>query len=246
VYFCFVQKRFEVGKNYFQFKQFRIEQKSGGLKVTTDACLFGAWVAREEQHRTINRALDIGTGTGLLALMLAQRNPCEIEAIELNGAASDEAKLNFENSPWADRLKIHPGALQGFQTVGCFDVILCNPPFFHGDLKGKSHAKNQAMHSDGLTSEELALHTHRLLAPDGRMYVLYPPKEMELFAGHLAGYGLHAFVRVTVHDREGGRALREMAGFGRRGGQVIEEQIFIKNAEGYSMAFQGLVADYYL
>ncbi|NJL13777.1 MAG: methyltransferase [Microscillaceae bacterium] len=117
-----------MANTFFQFKQFRVEQAGAALKVCTDACLFGAWLPAQSAISI----LDIGTGTGLLALMLAQRTPARLTAIEIDPQAAQQAQANFLQSPWTHRLQLIAGAAQDFarQTTEKFDWIVSNPPFF--------------------------------------------------------------------------------------------------------------------
>lgn len=113
---------------YFQFKQFRIDQDQTAMKVTTEACILGAWVDEQIPPQTV---LDIGTGTGLLALMLAQKFPqAEIDAVEIDQGAFTQAHANFHSSPWPERLQVFHQRIQDFDPGKKYDLIISNPPFF--------------------------------------------------------------------------------------------------------------------
>ena len=234
---------------YFQFKQFRIEQALSGMKVTTDGCLFGAWVADwiKKQKDQPGRILDVGTGTGLLTLMLAQvTKNCRIDAIEINRAAYEEAKENFSNSPWADRLGIFHTSVQQFETNQPYDLIICNPPFFKDNLKGRMSDKNQAIHSDSLPVEELAAGINRSLAENGVAFVMYPEWEATAFAGQMK-LGWHLQQKLTVFHREGAKPLRVITAFGKKQSQTNETSLIIRETEGsYSKDFSRLLDSYYL
>ncbi|MEM9340902.1 MAG: methyltransferase, partial [Bacteroidota bacterium] len=162
---------------YFQFKKFRIDQVRSGMKVTTDSCLFGAWIANhiKKHHPEPSKVLDIGTGTGLLALMMGQvTQNTRIDAIEMNEESFCEAKENFENSKWSDRLAAYHTSIQNFQPQEKYDLIICNPPFFKDNLKGAKRNKNQAIHNDSLSIDDLSKGINELLTRDGSAYVMYP------------------------------------------------------------------------
>ncbi|UOQ68481.1 methyltransferase [Hymenobacter volaticus] len=151
------------------------------MKVSTDACVLGA-VADVAGAR---RILDIGTGTGLLALMAAQRNPiAQIEAVELDEAAATQAQTNFTESPWAHQLTLHAQALAEFAATmpSPFDHILCNPPFFRHSLRPPDARRATARHTapDTLTFAELAHFAMHFLAPEGRLTVLLPPPKCSI------------------------------------------------------------------
>src|SRR5262245_3491214 len=129
-----------MANNYFQFKQFTIHQDRCAMKVTTDSCLFGAWVAsRESAARsspgTRRRILDIGGGTGLLALMLAQRTNAFIDSIEIDKDAFQQAEENVKASPWSDRISLYHGDAREFSFQHKYQTIICNPPFYEKELK---------------------------------------------------------------------------------------------------------------
>lgn len=158
----------------FRFKQFTIHQDRTPMKVGTDGVLLGAWADSEHAHRI----LDIGTGTGLIALMSAQRNPsAHIDAIEIEPGACQQARENILASPWAQRIEFIPTALQNFSPGKHYDHIVCNPPFFIGSTKTPSAGRTLARHCDSLPHTELISHTARLLAPEGNFCLILPPQE---------------------------------------------------------------------
>ena len=137
-----------MANQYFQFKQFTVQQDACAMKVTTDACLFGAWVANRINGLDLKgkHFLDIGTGTGLLSLMVAQQTDASIDAVEIETAAANQAQENFEQSPWNNKLFLHNSSIQTFIPQHKYDFIFTNPPFFFNDLKSKNHARNIALH----------------------------------------------------------------------------------------------------
>ena len=145
-----------MANNYFQFKQFTVYQGGCAMKVCTDACIFGAVVsAQAGNNPLIKNVLDIGTGTGLLSLMMAQKTAALIDAIEIDPLAFVQAAKNFEQSPWHNKLTIHNTDVLEFHPEKKYDLIISNPPFFEGDLKSENRKKNAAKHDTTLTLEML-------------------------------------------------------------------------------------------
>jgi tRNA1Val (adenine37-N6)-methyltransferase len=239
-------------KDHFYFKQFSVYQKDATLKVCTDSCLFGAWLSSQEivSH---GKALDIGTGTGLLALMFAQNHPhFFISAIEIDEKATVLAHSNFQNSPWAYRLESIHTSLQAFvkqYSSPIFDVIFCNPPFFEEQLLSPNKVNNLAKHSSQLTKFELIKCISVLLTDHGKAYLLYPPSEADDFISLALSYGLYASHKVTVSNREQTAAIRVLLCFEKRWNQTKNSHICIYNSashQEYSREFATLLQPYYL
>lgn len=147
------------------------------MKVCTDACLFGAWVADhfKRQPHPPDSILDIGAGTGLLSLMLAQKLPfARIDAVELEEAAAEQAAENVEASPWSDRVQVLQGDIRTIHLGKQYDCIISNPPFFSNDLKSPSAERNLALHSESLSLPELFSKAFTVLTPDGKLALLLP------------------------------------------------------------------------
>ena len=158
-------------KNIFQFKQFSIRHQHAAMKVGTDGILLGAWA----NTNNAIRILDIGTGTGLIALMLAQRTSENIivEALEMEQQAYEEAVFNVAQSPWQNRIFVSHQSLQDFSSEP-FDLIVCNPPFFYNSMKPPEDKRKIARHADSLPMNMLAMHSKRLLSPTGTVSVIIP------------------------------------------------------------------------
>jgi tRNA1Val (adenine37-N6)-methyltransferase len=159
--------------SYFQFKQFKIDQDKTAMKVGTDGVLLGAWT----NCNKANKVLDIGTGTGLIALMMAQRSKAMIDAVEIEINAWLQAKANFENSPWAYRLKVENVSFQSYCDNGLvkiYDLIVCNPPFFNNSYKPETPEREMARHSVLLSPEDLLSGINQLLKDDGLFSVILP------------------------------------------------------------------------
>ena len=239
--------------DYFQFQQFRIEQGNCAMKVSTDACLLGAAV----DLRGATRLLDIGTGTGLLALMAAQRHPTvEIEAIEIDKAAATQAAANVAASPWAGRIRVRPVSLTHYATIltaaatanFLFSHIICNPPFFRKAMPSADAARSTARHEGAasLSFGEIAAFAARFLAPTGQLVVLLPPPEMQLFVAEAAAVGLFSQMQLTVRHRASGRITRHISHFGRGATAVLETELLINDGNDYSTEFRVLLAGFYL
>jgi tRNA1Val (adenine37-N6)-methyltransferase len=159
--------------NYFQFKQFRIVQERSAMKVGVDGVLLGAWT----DVSIAERILDIGTGTGLIALMMAQKNAtARIDAIEIHREACEEAAFNVKQSQWSGRIHIHEISFQQFLQVNTdkYDLIVSNPPFFTNGVKAPDENRSQARHSDALPLDVLILGAAVLLQEKGRIALVLP------------------------------------------------------------------------
>lgn len=162
-----------MGNNYFKFKQFTIQQSHAAMKVGTDGVLLGAWT----EIPSTGKILDIGSGTGLIALMLAQRNQnIHITAIEIDKNAALEATLNVKNSNWNHRIEVIETAFQTFarQHASKFDLIVSNPPFFNTSKPSPDKARNMARQTSQLPLNELFSFSNKLLTPDGKLSLILP------------------------------------------------------------------------
>ncbi|MFK7952740.1 MAG: tRNA1(Val) (adenine(37)-N6)-methyltransferase [Ekhidna sp.] len=233
---------------YFQFKQFLINQERSGMKVTTDGCLFGAWVANKIAASPPGWVLDIGAGTGLLSLMLAQvTESTEIEALEMNKNAHTEASNNFNQSLWSSRLKCTHSSLQEFASNKKYDLIICNPPFFKDNFKGQQVGKNQAIHSDHLPVEELINGVLKNINTTGNAYILYPEYEMTQFIIEAKKAGLFLNKLTLVRNKKEGQIFRMMGQFSSQESVVSKNEIIIrKRDQSYTDEFWNLLKEYYL
>jgi tRNA1Val (adenine37-N6)-methyltransferase len=187
---------------YFQFKQFTIHQDRSAMKVSTDACIFGAWIAGIcASFPSSATALDIGSGTGLLSLMVAQKFSGVITAVEVDPSAASQASENFLASPWASRLTLVAADVRAF--TGSYDVVFSNPPFFEHDLRGPSAERNQARHDDTLGFTSLLASVRRLLAPSGVFGVLIPYHRLEEFIALFVGFTCQRMTLVRQTPKHG-------------------------------------------
>ncbi|PRY13227.1 tRNA1Val (adenine37-N6)-methyltransferase [Pontibacter ummariensis] len=236
-----------MGNSYFQFKRFRVEQDKCAMKVCTDSCVFGAYVEAEDTRRV----LDIGAGTGLLSLMVAQRTGAKIDAVEINPEAQQQARDNFERSPWAERLTLHPMPLQEFapQNQQPYDLILSNPPFFLSSLRSPDAARNTARHSGELFFEDITAFTSQHLRPEGKLCLLLPPPEAALFQKKAQLQGLHLAETLEVYTYHGGKCIRHIQTytFSPTATPTVKS-FYIREADKvtYTPAFAALLNDYYL
>jgi tRNA1Val (adenine37-N6)-methyltransferase len=223
------------------------------MKVTTDGCLFGAWVAEKvgSQESEVRTALDIGTGTGLLSLMLAQKNPnLTIDAIEIDKKAAEQAIENIASSSCKERIKVHCRNAKDFQSNSLYDLIISNPPFYENELKSEKNQKNIAHHSDKLSLKELLTIIKNSLKADGIFCLLLPYKRNAEAKMMLNEAGLNitqlTFVRQsTSHDFFRIMILGKITT--EEPTETMIDEISIKNDSGqYTPAFTNLLKEYYL
>ncbi len=234
-----------MANSYFQFKQFRINQDQTAMKVCTDSCVLGAW-AEVEKARQI---LDIGTGTGLLSLMVSQRSEAQITAVEINEAAARQATENFNESPWKDRIRLITRSLQNFsrENTQTFDLIISNPPFFQASLRPEDVAKTTAKHTRELPFEDLLQFVETALTPDGVFYLLLPPAEAEIFRKLAKPAGLFPVKALQLFTQPNGKHLRTIYAYSQINRPLTSETLIIRNADQtYSAGFAELLQAYYL
>ncbi len=217
------------------------------MKVCTDACLFGAWGAKKIQENKFQgtRLLDIGTGTGLLALMLAQQFNGSIDAIEIDADTAKQARENVNASPWSNSIQVHHMCLSDLDKTG-YHFIISNPPFYEQDLRSPHKQRNLALHDTGLTIEELWKHVSKAIHPDGLFAVLLPYHRLEDCLRHAARHDLFLHEKVLVHQTEKHAPFRVMLLFGKEKKLSVQKSMLIKQEGAYSPAFTALLEDYYL
>lgn len=233
-----------MANSYFQFKQFRVEQERCGMKVCTDACIQGAFTTFPEAKRI----LDIGCGTGLLSLMLAQRHPeALIDAVEIEANAFAQASDNIAASPWAERIKPHHLPIQSFSPPDPYELIIANPPFYPDHLPSPDQQRRQAHHTDSLPFQELAKACKRLLAPEGICSIMLPPRQAEEFAKIAAQEGLYPLHKLEVRERQAHKPHRSICFYSHRQEENLStDNLIIRNADtAYSDAFRQLLQAYY-
>tara|TARA_R110002124_G_scaffold120895_6_gene279003 strand:+ start:66116 stop:66859 length:744 start_codon:yes stop_codon:yes gene_type:complete len=241
----------------FKFKQFTVKQDRCAMKIGTDGVLLGAWTPLPEN---VNRILDIGAGTGIVALQMAQRTYAEtIDAVEIDEDAYEQCSENFENSPWADRLFCYHAAAQEFasyfldteedeeESEEKYDLIVSNPPFYSEDYKTASKARDHARFNDALPFEHLIGCVHALLDETGFFSIILPRKEEEAFIALASEAALFANkicrVRGTINSEE----KRSMILFSFRSAETVIENLTIEiSRHEYTEDYKKLVKDFYL
>ncbi len=230
----------------FQFKQFSITQERTAMKVGTDGVLLGAW-ANCEQTSTI---LDIGTGTGLVTLMLAQRSTAQITAVEIDSDACNDAQENFSLSKWSNRIELQNIAIQTF-AASCtyqFDLIVCNPPFFSNSLKTPNQSRNRARHDDGLPTCELFACAEKLLSPAGLFTVIIPHDKLESYISEAKKNNLQVQRVMHIKPTPTADYKRALVEFCRNAETLTETEMIIedKGRHGYSDQYINLTHNFYL
>lgn len=233
-----------MGNSWFQFQQFRVNQDRCAMKISTDAVLLGG-LAEVSNPR---RILDIGTGTGVIALMLAQRFPqAKVTAIELDEDAAAQALENFEESQFSDRLILLQGRFQDFSANEKFDLIVSNPPFFPDHLKSQDSKRNQALHTDELSFEELIGNVTMLLGEKGSFWVILPPRQMKMLENLAEKSGLNLYSKTRVKDSESKPVHREVCEFSFQNKGKKEDEFVLKDVDSqYSGSYKRLLTGFLL
>jgi tRNA1Val (adenine37-N6)-methyltransferase len=230
----------------FHFKRFSIEQQGVAHPVGTDGVLLGAWA----DVRDAQQVLDIGTGTGLIALMLAQRSAAHITAVEIHPASADCAARNFAASPWAERLHLVRSSVQHFAqtTENQYDVIVSNPPFFSAATQSPDKARRLGRHAAALPLADLLTCASRLFAPKGRLCVILPPTEGQILCELAVPQGLYWTHIMEVHARPARPAERLLLQFERAPHTFQKGKLHLHDALGthYSDDFRQMTAGFYL
>ena len=235
-----------MANNYFQFNQFKIIQKKSAMKVGTDGTLLGAWT-NISNTKTI---LDVGTGTGLIALMLAQRTKAKIIGIEIEKNAAEEATENVQNSPWENRVTIENISFQEFlkSTKKKFDLIVSNPPFFTNSFKSDSKNRTLARHNNSLPFLELIKGAVKLLNEKGRLSVILPDIPAEEFIKLAKNEGLNLIRSTKVKPKSYKKTNRILMEFSKENTIPEYEYLIVYNEDGsdYSEMYKKLTRNFYL
>ncbi|MBL7717585.1 MAG: methyltransferase, partial [Flavipsychrobacter sp.] len=227
-------------------KQFTVQQDRCAMKVSTDACIQGAWTPIAGDARYV---LDIGAGTGLLSLMLAQRNSdIFIDAIELDKQAAQQAQENFSASPWATRMNAICGDIKGHPFSRKYDMVICNPPFFQNSLLGNNEERNNARHTITLSYNDLLIALDNVLDEKGFASVLLPPTEQEAWAYLLRQSGWRIHRRLFIKPKADSVPNRVVTICSKTmPEEVIDEQLVIYASQNeYTPGAADLLKPFYL
>ena len=232
--------------NYFQFKKFSIEQDKCAMKVGTDGVLLGAWV----NVNNVRRILDVGTGTGLIAIMLAQRSVAIIDAVEIEKVAAKQAKENILNCPWKNRINIYPISLQDFikGDKDEYDLIVSNPPFFTNSYANTYSERKLARHDDMLNIDYLFSSSRELLSKKGRFAIIYPSAMLNAILGKAAICKLHLIRLTEVFPTPEKKSNRILAEFSFQEGRIEKNNIIIEDhgRHKYSKEYVEMTKDFYM
>ena len=227
----------------FRFKQFQIKQDQTAMKVGTDGVLIGAWTDTPKN----GKALDIGTGTGLISIMLAQRSDLDIDAIEIDESAFEQAKDNISNSPWPQKINLHNISLQDYTVEHKYKLIVSNPPFFTNSHKTPSENRNLARHNDSLSFDELLQKTSNMLHNEGHASFIIPFQEEQNFIETASKHRLYPNRITRVKGNTDSPIKRSMIEFSFNHDRVNYDELIIEiSRHNYTLEYIELTKEFYL
>jgi len=234
---------------WFRFKHFTIYQERSGMKVGTDGVLLGAWV----DVTKAKKILDVGTGTGLIALMLAQRSRALVTAIEPSSGSYEEARQNFMNAPWVDRLVAIQTSFQDYVYEACqekiqFELVVSNPPYYKNSKKSPDRARTTARHNMGLSFLDIVSGCSRILSKNGRLAVIYPSVDYEYLVDIARSYHFFPVRVLKVIPKPGHPEKRVLIEFRRTSEPLQVSSLTIETGgrHQYSEEYKKLTRDFYL
>lgn len=231
----------------FTFKQFTIKQQNSAMKIGTDSVLLGCFA--EVEHA--QKILDIGTGTGILALMCAQRSSATIDAVEIDEQAALEADYNFKKSKWTNRLNIHHQSLQNY-TQACsllYDVIISNPPYFVKDsnFSIEDEQRSKARHDADLPLSDLARYAYQLLKEDGTFWLILPTQEAELFAAYAKESRLFLKQQIELSPKANKPVNRVVQQWCKQETTIVKSNFVIYEPNGEpSLSYKKIAQEFYI
>jgi tRNA1Val (adenine37-N6)-methyltransferase len=233
---------------WFHFKQFTIQQEHAAMKVGTDGVLLGAWASAPGPQ---SRVLDVGCGTGLIALMLAQRTKyVAVDALEIDPSSARQAEENFQNSPWKERIHCIQSSFQDYssQCKSRYDLIICNPPFFSGSAKTPSKERNLARHDDSLSLEDFFKGSVSLMKKAAIISLILPIEKEAQAMDLITEHKLYCNRLTRVIPAPGKPTKRVLLECSYSPGKLIEEELTIETEtrHQYSDRFKNLVDEFYL
>lgn len=229
--------------SFFQFKQFTIWHDKCAMKVGTDGVLLGAWTPIGDSHRI----LDIGTGTGLVALMLAQRSQAAITALEIDPLAAMQATENIARSPWNDRVEMVVADFKHYRPDRTFDVIVSNPPYFVDSMKCPDSQRSTARHNSDLTYTDLLQGVSTLLSPTGAFTLVIPMDAADRVKDIAKSYRLFPARQLFVITKPGGAPKRTLITFTFSPQECQTEELLTEvSRHQYSDAYTALTKEYYM
>ncbi|MEP7166107.1 MAG: methyltransferase [Ferruginibacter sp.] len=237
-----------MSNNFFRFKQFTIQQERCAMKVCTDACILGAWTANTIDPSFVKNILDIGCGTGLLSLMLAQKIDANIDAIEINKEAASQAEENISNTAWSKNIQAIHTSLQDFVPLKKYELIISNPPFYEDDLRSGDEHKDAAKHDTTLKLEELILFIKKQLSDKGIFAVLLPFQRVDYFEKKVNEHGLFLQEKLLIKQSPQHDFFRAVIFVSKHEtlSPLTIELIIHDNERQYTGPFKKLLEDYYL
>lgn len=230
----------------FKFKKFSLSDDSSAMKIGTDAVLLGAWTDVSKA----NKILDVGSGSGIIAMMLAQRTNAKIYGVEVDENSFLQAQENIKNSNFQNRIKFYYQSFQDFyKTINSkFDLIVSNPPYFSNSLKTLNQSRTIARHNDLLSYEEIIVGVKKILKQDGKFFLILPAAESKIFIDRALIESLYCSKMLLVKDKKDKPIKRILMKFELlRHSQTMKDELIIRNNDGsYTQEYKNLTSDFYL
>lgn len=227
----------------FRFKQFEVRNSKSALKVGTDAVLLGAAMSVREDDTNM---LDIGTGTGVIALMAAQRSGAHIDAIDVDIPSCEEAQSNFEASPWQSRISLYNTPLQEFSPDSRYDLVFSNPPYYDESLKNPDSREATARHSVMLSKTDICSFAAKWLSPDGRLSLILPAEDEKEICRTAASFALYLFRIMRIKTSSRKTVRRIIVEFCRSRQTPVEEELVLQEGMERTEAYLRLTEEFYL